>query len=227
MSAPRPERPRSRVLLVDDRPLLRRGIASLLRAEPDFEPVGWAGDGGEAIAKTPDLRAALREWRTMPDLLLLDLGFASGELLRQLPELPNAARVSVLGMTDRTQVVAPNLPRLADVLRKPIRDRDLCRAVDRALAGHQAFNWDTVRLPMDPQGQVIRRLLRDAPDPVAVHVCQRLLEPPPPTARLAEGSTWTAIAEWTHHLGLLTVGEADLLRRLDSGSAGPGRAGHA
>ncbi len=176
----------------------------------------------------PDLRAALQEWRTRPDLLLLDLAFAGGELLRQLPELPNAARVSVLGMTDRTQVVAPNLPRLADVLRKPIRGRDLCRAVDRALAGHRAFDWDTVRLPTDPQGQVIRRLLRDAPDPVAVHVCQRLLgQPPPPTVRPAEGSTWTAIADWTHHLGLLTAGEADLLRRLDSGSAGPGCAGHA
>lgn len=57
----------------------------------------------------PELRAALKEWRTMPDLLL-DRAFAGGELLRQLPALPNAAGVSVLGMTDRTQGVAPKLP---------------------------------------------------------------------------------------------------------------------
>jgi CheY-like chemotaxis protein len=153
----------------------------------------------------PDLRAALKEWRTMPDLLL-SLAFAGGELLRQLPALPNAAGVSVPGMTDRTQVVAPNLLLLADVLWKPIRDWDLCRAVDRA--------------------QVIRRPLRDPPDPGAVHVCQHLLGQSPPTARPGEGSTWTAIADWTRHLGLLTAGEADLLRRLDSGSTGPGCTGH-
>jgi DNA-binding NarL/FixJ family response regulator len=51
-------------MLVDDHLLLRQGLASLLRAEPDFEVVGEAGDGMEAIAKAPDLR---------PDVILMDV----------------------------------------------------------------------------------------------------------------------------------------------------------
>jgi len=39
-----------RVLLVDDHPLFRKGIASLLTGEPGFEVVGEAGDGLQAVA---------------------------------------------------------------------------------------------------------------------------------------------------------------------------------
>jgi two-component system, NarL family, nitrate/nitrite response regulator NarL len=53
-----------RVLLVDDHALFRKGIASLLAAEPGFEVVGEAHDGQQAVEHAREL---------MPDLIVMDL----------------------------------------------------------------------------------------------------------------------------------------------------------
>ena len=38
-----------RVLIVDDHPMVRRGLAAFLRSKPDLELAGEAANGGEAI----------------------------------------------------------------------------------------------------------------------------------------------------------------------------------
>jgi DNA-binding NarL/FixJ family response regulator len=53
-----------RVVLADDQRLVRQGIRMILRAEPDIEVVGEAGDGQEAIDETRRLR---------PDVVLMDV----------------------------------------------------------------------------------------------------------------------------------------------------------
>ncbi len=53
-----------RLLLVDDQPLFRQGLASLLSLEDDLEVVGQANDGYEAIALTEKLQ---------PDVILMDV----------------------------------------------------------------------------------------------------------------------------------------------------------
>jgi len=53
-----------RVLLVDDQPLFREGVHTLLSLQPDLEVVGEAGNGEEALR----LAARLR-----PDVVLMDL----------------------------------------------------------------------------------------------------------------------------------------------------------
>lgn len=53
-----------RLLLADDQPLFRRGLASLLSLENDLEVVGQANDGHEAIALTEQLQ---------PDVILMDV----------------------------------------------------------------------------------------------------------------------------------------------------------
>jgi DNA-binding NarL/FixJ family response regulator len=53
-----------RVLLADDQTLVRGGFRMILRAEPDFEVVGEAADGAEAI----DLARQLH-----PDVVLMDV----------------------------------------------------------------------------------------------------------------------------------------------------------
>ncbi|HEX5430843.1 MAG TPA: response regulator transcription factor [Bryobacteraceae bacterium] len=55
---------RIRVLAVDDHPLVRKGIASILENEADMELVAEAGNGREAVAKYAEHR---------PDVVLMDL----------------------------------------------------------------------------------------------------------------------------------------------------------
>ena len=79
-----------RILSVDDHPLLRKGIAALLNAEPDMKLVAEASNGEEAIQK-------FRVHR--PDVTLMDLqmpGLNGIEAInRILSEFPDA-RIIVL-----------------------------------------------------------------------------------------------------------------------------------
>ena len=70
-----------RVLIVDDHPLTRDALASLL-TRGGFEVVGEAGDGAEAI----ELAARLQ-----PELVLLDLSMPGVDGLTALPRLRAAA----------------------------------------------------------------------------------------------------------------------------------------
>jgi len=53
-----------RIVIADDHPIVREGLISVLETQPDFEVVGQANDGAEAV----DVVAALQ-----PDVVLLDL----------------------------------------------------------------------------------------------------------------------------------------------------------
>lgn len=61
---PEPQAPRIRVMVVDDHPLLRDGIAGVLQAQPDMVLVAEATTGKEAISQ-------FREHR--PDVTLMDV----------------------------------------------------------------------------------------------------------------------------------------------------------
>lgn len=80
-----------RILIVDDHPIVRRGLASLLASEADIEVCGEAGDGAAAIALVDSLA---------PDVALVDvsLGGASGIDLTR--ELKAKVRVLVVSMHD-------------------------------------------------------------------------------------------------------------------------------
>ena len=54
----------ARVMVVDDHPVVRDGVALLLRGEPALVVVGSAESGRAALERAPELR---------PDLVLLDL----------------------------------------------------------------------------------------------------------------------------------------------------------
>jgi DNA-binding NarL/FixJ family response regulator len=53
-----------RILLADDQPLLRTGFRMVLGGEDDFDIVGEAGDGAEAVEKSR---------RLLPDVVLMDI----------------------------------------------------------------------------------------------------------------------------------------------------------
>ncbi len=67
-----------RILLVDDRPAVRRGLRMMLALEPDLAVVGEAGDGQAARS----LAAALR-----PDVVVADVALARGDGLDLVADL--------------------------------------------------------------------------------------------------------------------------------------------
>lgn len=58
-----------RILIVDDHIMLREGLVSLIKPQPDFDVVGEAGSVAEAIQLANDLK---------PDLVLMDFGLPDG-----------------------------------------------------------------------------------------------------------------------------------------------------
>lgn len=78
------------VLVVDDQPMIRAGIAMMLGTSPGLEVVGQAGDGREAIAMARSLR---------PDVILMDI---------RMPEMDGIAATRViLGTGEGDGVAAP------------------------------------------------------------------------------------------------------------------------
>ena len=83
-----------RVLLVDDHPLFRSGVASLLRQQVDFEVGGEAQDGEEALEKAKEL---------MPDVMLMDVympGMGGLEATRRIKELLPYVKIVMLTVSE-------------------------------------------------------------------------------------------------------------------------------
>jgi DNA-binding NarL/FixJ family response regulator len=67
-----------RIVIADDHPLLRDGLIAVLSPQPDFDVIGEAGDGAEAIQKVMALR---------PDVVLLDLAMPAMDGVEVLAHL--------------------------------------------------------------------------------------------------------------------------------------------
>jgi DNA-binding NarL/FixJ family response regulator len=81
-----------RILVVEDHPLFRKGVVSLLDGLPDVEVVGAAGSGEDAVARAGELR---------PDVVLMDLqlpGMSGIEATRAIVGAAPAVRVLVLSL---------------------------------------------------------------------------------------------------------------------------------
>jgi DNA-binding NarL/FixJ family response regulator len=120
---------KTRILLVDDHAMVRRGLRMVIDAEPDLEVVAEAGDGAEAVD------VALLE---QPHLVILDVSMprltglqAARELSRRLPEM----RILMLSMHDNERYFFEALRAGASgYVLKASADRDLveaCRATMR------------------------------------------------------------------------------------------------
>lgn len=83
-----------RILIADDHPVVRDGLAAMLATQSDFEVVGEAGTGEEAVRETV---------RLAPDVVVMDLKMPSVdgvEAIRQIREAGEGAEVLVLTAFD-------------------------------------------------------------------------------------------------------------------------------
>ena len=92
-----PQTPTITVMCVDDHPLVRKGIASILATEASFKVVGEAGNGREAVEMYRDLR---------PDVVLMDLRMPEMdgiEATKQIRKIEPEAKIIALTSYDGDQ----------------------------------------------------------------------------------------------------------------------------
>lgn len=123
-----------RVLVVDDHPVVRHGIVSILRWEPDIELVGEAADGLEAV------RLILEQ---QPDVVLLDLrlpGLPGVDVMRQVRAQLPGVRFLVLTTYDTDKYIGTALTAGAQgYLLKDATPDELARAVRSLMEGGAAL----------------------------------------------------------------------------------------
>ena len=119
-----------RVLIADDHPVVRAGLKGLLDGAADFEVVGEASDGLEAVARTAELS---------PDVVLMDLRMPNLDgvaAIRRIRAADPEARVLVLTTYDSDADILPAIEAGATgyLLKAAPRD-ELFDAVRRVAAG--------------------------------------------------------------------------------------------
>jgi two-component system nitrate/nitrite response regulator NarL len=122
--------PKTSVVVIDDHPLFRKGVADLIRMEPSLQLVGEAADGqiGLRVAQETD-----------PDLILLDLnmkGWSGIETLERLRAVDLDARIIMLTVSDSEEDVVAALRAGADgYLLKDMEPEDILESLRRATQG--------------------------------------------------------------------------------------------
>jgi DNA-binding NarL/FixJ family response regulator len=169
----------TRVLLVDDHPVVREGLRGMINAEDDLTVVGEAGSGAEAVALAESL---------CPDVILMDL------------RMPDVDGVTA---TERILAASPSI-RIV-VVTTYESDADILRAVEAGAAGYllkdasrleladavrDAARGKTVLAP-----SVADRLVRFVRQPASVSLSSREVEV---LGLVAKGTTNAEIGRALH-----------------------------
>lgn len=125
----------SRVLVVDDHPLFRRGVRQLLDMDEGLTCAGEAADGETALAMVRD---------ESPDMVLLDIGMKAMdglETLRRLRQMDRDTRVIMLTVSDSDEDVIAALRAGADgYLLKDMEPEALLERLREAATGEMVVS---------------------------------------------------------------------------------------
>jgi two-component system nitrate/nitrite response regulator NarL len=123
------------VLLVDDHPLLRKGVSQLLELEDDIDVIGEASNGADAVQRALELD---------PDLVLLDLsmkGMDGIETLLAMRKANVTARIVVFTVSDdRTDVVSALKNGADGYLLKDTEPEELVDSIRKACSGKMVLS---------------------------------------------------------------------------------------
>lgn len=129
-----------RVLLVDDHPLMRRGIQQLLSFEPEFDVIAEASNGTEAVAKNHELK---------PDLILLDLnmkGMSGLDTLNALRADDCDASIVILTVSDSPADIEAIIRAGADgYLLKDTEPDELVSLLKQSIRGNKAYSREVAK----------------------------------------------------------------------------------
>ncbi len=118
------------VLIVDDHEIVRRGIRAYLETQPDFNVIGEAASGEEAIQMALNL---------VPDIVLMDLilpGLDGVEFTRRIKSLSPRTQIVVLTSYHEDEHIFPALKAGATAyILKDIRMDRLAEALHKAVNG--------------------------------------------------------------------------------------------
>jgi DNA-binding NarL/FixJ family response regulator len=174
----------TRVFLLDDHEIVRRGLRELLEAEDDLRIVGEAGTAADALARIPPTR---------PDVAVLDVRLPDGngvEVCREVRSRhPEIRCLMLTSFSDDEALFQAIMAGAAGYLLKQVRGNDLVAAVRQVARGQSL---------LDPAitTQVLERLRRgNEEDERLAHLTpqeRNILE------LIAEGLTNRQIAERVH-----------------------------
>ncbi len=139
------------ILLVDDHPIVRQGIRSLLSSYPDFHLVGEAASVAEALA-----------WiqRRQADLVLLDIRMPDGsglQVLRAIRATAYPTKVLIITSFDDDEYVLEALQQGADgYVLKNATDAMLVNAIRAVMSGEKVLSPQVT-------DQMVQHLLRTTP----------------------------------------------------------------
>ena len=145
-----------RLLIVDDHPVVRDGIRGMFAGDPNFEVVGEAANGREAVARAAVL---------LPDVVLMDLRMPELDGVSATKEIVGrglGARVLILTTYDTESDVLPAIEAGATgyLLKDTPRD-ELRRAVRAAAAGESVLSPPVARQVLGRVRQPSRGTLSD------------------------------------------------------------------
>ncbi len=194
-----------RLLVVDDHPVVRKGISMCLGHRPDMEVVGEAADAREAISKAHELQ---------PDVVLMDIAMpdmsgltATSRLRHELPE----TKVLILSIHDSPEYLCQAIQAGArGYVLKGVSAEELVHAAEAVCRGETYFSGNLMHVTL---GQFLKRT-RDACEPQLTGREREVL------VQIAEGrSNKEAAAELGVSVRTVETHRENLMRKLDIHSA--------